>query len=134
MRYEGSGAPRPARVPGACRADAPGRAAPGCASGPRTPRAAPHILFNYLSTGRDRRELRDSVHLTREILRAEGVRSLARRGARPRPGVRSDDEIDAFVRENIESAFHPCGTCRMGTDDRAVTDGETRVHGTEGLR
>ena len=98
------------------------------------PHAAPSILFNYLSTERDRRELRDSVHLTREIFAQQAFDPWRGKELAPGADVRSDDAIDAFVRENVESAFHPCGTCRMGTDDRAVTDGETRVHGVEGLR
>ena len=98
------------------------------------PRDAPSIFFNYLCAERDRRELRDSVHLTREIFAQKAFDPW--RGPELAPGaeLRSDDEIDAFVRENVESAFHPCGTCRMGTDEGAVTDGETRVHGIEGLR
>ena len=100
------------------------------------PRAAPGILFNYLSTERDRRELRDSVRLTREIFAQAAFDPWRGEELAPGPGVRTDDEIDAFVRASVESAFHPCGTCRMGTDadEGAVTDAETRVHGTEGLR
>ena len=97
------------------------------------PHAAPSILFNYLSTERDRRELRDSVHLTREIFAQAAFDPWRGEELAPGPDVRTDDEINAFVRKNVESAFHPSGTCRMGTDERAVTDGETRVHGTEGL-
>ncbi|HEX3413347.1 MAG TPA: GMC oxidoreductase, partial [Stellaceae bacterium] len=50
--------------------------------------------------------------------------------------VRTDAEIDAFVREKVESAYHPCGTCRMGRadDPRAVVDPACRVIGLEGLR
>ncbi len=46
----------------------------------------------------------------------------------------SDEAIDNFVRDNAESAYHPCGTCRMGVDDEAVVDGDCRVRGVEGLR
>ncbi|NQU56730.1 MAG: choline dehydrogenase, partial [Rhodospirillales bacterium] len=42
--------------------------------------------------------------------------------------------IDAFVRETVQSAYHPCGTCDMGTDDGAVVDPQTKVRGLEGLR
>ena len=54
----------------------------------------------------------------------------------PGPGVESDAEIDGFVREHAESAYHPCGTCRMGaaSDPLAVVDPTCRVIGTEGLR
>ena len=80
------------------------------------PRAAPSIVFNYLSAERDRRELRDSVRLTRELFAQRAFDPW--RGAELAPGaeVRADDALDAFVRQNVESAFHPCGTCRMGTD------------------
>src|SRR5690606_35996968 len=52
----------------------------------------------------------------------------------PGADVQSDDEIDSFVREHVESAYHPCGTCRMGNDDMAVVDPQTRVRGIDGLR
>jgi choline dehydrogenase len=52
----------------------------------------------------------------------------------PGPQVNSDAEIDAFVRENLESTYHPCGSCRMGEDDMAVVDSELCVRGIEGLR
>ena len=54
----------------------------------------------------------------------------------PGPGCLSDDDIDAFVRQEVESAYHPCGTCRMGSpeDSHAVVDPECRVIGVEGLR
>ncbi|WP_252405385.1 GMC oxidoreductase, partial [Escherichia coli] len=48
--------------------------------------------------------------------------------------VQSDDELDAFVRERAETAFHPCGSCKMGYDEMAVVDGAGRVHGLENLR
>ena len=44
------------------------------------------------------------------------------------------DEIDAFLREHLESAYHPCGTCKMGSDPMAVVDDRLRVHGLAGLR
>ena len=52
----------------------------------------------------------------------------------PGEAVNSDAEIDAFVRNHAESAYHPCGTCRMGQDDEAVVDHECRVYGVDGLR
>ena len=55
---------------------------------------------------------------------------------RIQPGkhVQTDEEIDAFVRQNVESAYHPSCSCKMGTDDMAVVDPQTRVHGVKGLR
>jgi choline dehydrogenase len=99
------------------------------------PAAAPSILFNYLGEPQDREDLRTSVRLTREIL---AQRALARyRGPEINPGsgVQSDAEVDAWVRQNVETCYHPVGTCRMGLDsDRSVVDAECRVHGLEGLR
>ena len=100
----------------------------------RDPRAHPSLLFNYMSHDQDRREFRDAVRLTREIVAQP---ALARfRGAEISPGaqVRSDAEIDAFVRAHGETAYHPCGSCRMGEGPDAVVDGEGRVHGLTGLR
>ncbi len=52
------------------------------------------------------------------------------------PGVecQTDEQLDEFVRNHAETAFHPCGTCKMGYDEMSVVDGEGRVHGLEGLR
>ena len=132
MRYDGSGLRGQhgfqAHV-GPMRPDSRGRVRLRSAD----PRDAPSILFNYLSAERDRRELRESVHLTREIFAQAAFDPW--RGPELAPGatVRSDAAIDAFVRGNVESAFHPCGTCRMGTDEGAVTDGETRVRRHRGI-
>ena len=52
----------------------------------------------------------------------------------PGPAVQTDAEIDAHIRANAETAYHPSCTCRMGTDEMAVTDGAARVHGVQGLR
>jgi len=52
----------------------------------------------------------------------------------PGPQVQTDEQIDAFVRANMESTMHPCGSCRMGEDDMAVVDSTLRVRGLQGLR
>ena len=52
----------------------------------------------------------------------------------PGPNVKTDAEIDAFVRANMESTMHPCGSCKMGEDSLAVVDSELRVHGLQGVR
>jgi len=52
----------------------------------------------------------------------------------PGPGVRSDDEIDGYIRESVRTVFHPCGTCRMGTDDGSVVDPQLHVRGLTNLR
>ena len=98
------------------------------------PRDAPKVLFNYMSHEDDWAEMRACVRLTREVF-AQPAFDLYR-GDELAPGdaVQSDGEIDAFVRETVQSAYHPCGTCKMGTDPMAVVDPQGRVHGMEGLR
>ncbi len=100
------------------------------------PNDAPNILFNYMSHEDDWRDFRHAVRLTRQIFGQKAFDPY--RGDEIQPGrhVQSDDELNDFLRQHVESAYHPCGSCRMGAaDDRfAVVDPETRVIGVEGLR
>jgi choline dehydrogenase len=100
------------------------------------PRQPPSILFNYLQSPRDREDFRVSVQLLREILSQKALDPY--RGAElfPGPDVRSKDQIDAWVRQAIETCYHPVGTCKMGSasDQTSVVDDELRVHGIDGLR
>jgi choline dehydrogenase len=100
------------------------------------PEAAPRILFNYMSTEQDWIDFRRCIRLTREIFAQEAFRPFVRHEIQPGAAVRSDDELDGFIREHAESAYHPCGTCRMGRadDPGAVVDPECRVIGVERLR
>jgi len=97
-------------------------------------REQPSILFNYMSQDDDWREMRASVRLTREIFAQKSFDPYRGKELAPGADVQSDDEIDAFVRETVQSAYHPCGTCAMGTHEGAVVDPQTKVHGLEGLR
>lgn len=98
------------------------------------PAAPPSILFNYLQDPQDRADLRASVRLMREILAQPALAPF--RGPELSPGgqVQSDADIDAFVRQGIETCYHPVGTCRMGSGADSVVDAQCRVHGVEGLR
>ncbi len=98
------------------------------------PQDAPLILFNYMQTAGDRREMRDGVRLTREILAQQAFDRYRGAELTPGDGARTDAEIDAFVRAKGESAYHPSCTCRMGEDEGAVVDRACRVRGVEGLR
>lgn len=102
----------------------------------KDPRQAPAILFNYMGTENDRQEMRDAIHLTREIFSQKAFDPYRGPELAPGPEVRSDAEIDAFVRQKAESAYHPCSSCRMGpeSDPMAVVDAAARVHGLESLR
>jgi choline dehydrogenase len=98
------------------------------------PTAHPEIQPFYLATEQDRREMRDAVRLTREIFAQRAFDRFRGEEIQPGASARSDAEIDGFVRAKSDSAYHPCGTCRMGLDELAVVDGELRLRGIEGLR
>jgi choline dehydrogenase len=100
------------------------------------PRAAPSIRFNYMEDEADWIDFRRCVRLSREIFAQAAFAPYAGIEIQPGLDVRSDDEIDGFVRDHAESAYHPCGTARMGSrdDPMAVVDPEGRVIGVERLR
>jgi len=100
------------------------------------PKDKPVILFNYMSRPEDWADFRSCIRLTREIFTQEAFKPYAGREIQPGPGVESDAALDDFIRDHVESAFHPCGTCRMGAadDPLAVVDPDCRVIGVEGLR
>lgn len=100
------------------------------------PKQAPLIRFNYLQHPEDIEGFRTAVRLSREIIEQAAMDDY--RGAEIQPGshIKSDDDIDNFVKSAVESAYHPCGSCRMGDekDELAVVDPQTRVRGIQGLR
>ena len=100
------------------------------------PADAPRIRFNYMSEARDWEEFRTCIRLTREIFAQDAFAPYRRHEIQPGADVQSEEELDAAIREHVESAYHPCGTCRMGAmdDPGAVVDPECRVIGVEGLR
>ncbi|MFN3281050.1 MAG: choline dehydrogenase [Tabrizicola sp.] len=100
------------------------------------PTDAPVIRFNYMSHPSDWEDFRTCIRLTREIFGQEAFKPYLKAEIQPGPTVQTDTELDDFLREHVESAYHPCGTCRMGraSDPMAVVDPECRVIGVEGLR
>lgn len=102
----------------------------------KDPTEAPRIFFNYMSQEKDWDEFRTCIRLTREIFGQDAFSRYAKHEIQPGADVQTDEEIDAFIREHAESAYHPCGTCRMGQrdDPMAVVDPLNRVIGVEGLR
>ncbi|MCF2905458.1 choline dehydrogenase [Octadecabacter sp. CECT 8868] len=100
------------------------------------PDTAPRIFFNYMSHPDDWDEFRNCIRLTREIFGQDAFAPY--RGDELIPGVdaQSDEALDAVIREHVESAYHPCGTCKMGRadDPMAVVDPEGRVIGVQNLR
>ena len=100
------------------------------------PDAPPKILFNYMSDPTDWQDFRTAIRLTREIFAQGAMAPFVKAEIQPGSAAQSDDELDAFIREHVESAYHPCGTARMGRrdDQMAVVDPELRVIGVDGLR
>ena len=96
----------------------------------------PHILFNYLSEPDDWTEMRACVRLTREIFGQPAFDRYRGREIQPGKDVQTDEQIDAFIRAKVESAYHPSCSCKMGgsEDPMAVVDPQTSVYGIEGLR
>jgi choline dehydrogenase len=80
--------------------------------------------------------MRACVRLTREIFAQRAFDRYRGREIQPGADVQSDEQIDAFIRARVESAYHPSCTCRMGsaTDPQAVVDNQARVIGIEALR
>lgn len=94
----------------------------------------PSILFNYMSTEQDWTEFRAAIRITREIMQQSALDEYRGEEISPGLSVQTDDEIDEFIRNHAETAFHPSCSCKMGLDDMAVVDGYGRVHGVTGLR
>jgi choline dehydrogenase len=100
------------------------------------PKAPPAIQFNYMSHADDWREFRSCIRLTRELFRQPAMAPYYDYEIQPGAQADTDEEIDQFIKEHVESAYHPCGTCRMGAadDPTAVVDPECRVIGVDNLR
>jgi choline dehydrogenase len=96
----------------------------------------PKILFNYMSDPSDWEDFRNCIRLTREIFAQDAFEPFVKHEIQPGADVQTDAELDAFISEHVESAYHPCGTCRMGRrdDPNAVVDPTGKVIGVEGLR
>lgn len=100
------------------------------------PHCAPSIRFNYMSTEKDWSDFRTCVRLTEELFAQPAMKPYAGRRIAPAPEVQSDEALNDYIRDAVESAYHPCGTCRMGSaaDPMAVVDPACRVIGVDSLR
>ena len=94
----------------------------------------PDILFNYLETEEDKQGFRDCVRLTREIMSQVAMSRYRGEVIQPTDDVQDDDQIDAFVRDAVDSAYHPSCSCKMGIDPMSVVDPDLKVHGLSRLR
>lgn len=100
------------------------------------PLSPPKILFNYLQDERDLADFRHCIRLTRTIFSQPAFASYSGDEIAPGSHIQSDADLDSYTRDHIESAYHPCGTLKMGdpSDPMSVVDPECRVIGVENLR
>ena len=98
------------------------------------PTQPPKIVFNYLEHQDDIEGFRACVRLTREIIEQPAFNQFRGEEIQPGQQVQTDEQIDAFVRQAVESAYHPSCSCKMGEDDMAVVNSNTQVHGIQSLR
>lgn len=98
------------------------------------PDAPPLTVFNTYSEPQDLRDLVAAVRQARELVAQPALAKFAKGELNPGPGVRTDDEIASWIRKVTGTSYHPCGTCRMGTDADAVVDAEGRVNAVGRLR
>ena len=98
------------------------------------PLAPAAISLNYFATENDRRVMREGVRRTREICAQPALAPYTSNEIWPGAEKTSDEAMDAHIQANCETNYHPVGTCRMGTDERAVCDAGGRVRGVRGLR
>jgi choline dehydrogenase len=100
------------------------------------PHSKPKIQFNYMSHPDDWAGFRHCIRLTREIFGQDAFNEYRGREISPGSHIQTDDQLDDYIRKNAESAYHPCGTCKMGRPDdpTSVVDPECRVIGVDALR
>jgi 4-pyridoxate dehydrogenase len=98
------------------------------------PREPPRIVYNFFSAPDDLPRLREGFKRAREVAYQQPLAPYRGREVSPGEKVKSDGEIDAFIRRTAITAHHPCGTCAMGIGPDAVTDPQLRVQGVERLR
>ena len=91
-------------------------------------------MFNYLEDEDDLRQTRESIHIARKILSQPSLAKHAGKEVGPGPDRQSDNELNEYIKSNAETAYHPCGTCKMGVDEMAVVDENLKVKGIQNLR
>jgi 4-pyridoxate dehydrogenase len=98
------------------------------------PRDPPRIRYNFLSAPNDLPTLRAGFKLAKEVTNQKALDAYRGRALNPSDDIKTDAEIDDWLRGTLITAHHPAGTCQMGTMPEAVLDPEMRVRGIEGLR
>ena len=99
-----------------------------------SPTSLPRVRFNYMSHEDDWLEFRACIAHTREIFAQSALAPYRGREMAPGDDRTTQDDLDEFLRQKLESAYHPCGTCKMGSDAADVTRPDGTVRGIDGLR
>ena len=94
----------------------------------------PKILFNYLEDEDDLKQTRECIHLARKILSQPSLKPYSGREIGPGTDAQSDQQLDEYIKSNAETAYHPCGTLKMGIDNMAVVDEKLKIYGLENIR
>ena len=98
------------------------------------PAEPPVIRANYLSAAYDRDVMLKAIRMIRQVIAQKAFDGYRGREIAPGPGITSDSDLFAWLRDNALTTLHPVGTCKMGNDPMAVVDSRLRLHGIEGLR
>lgn len=98
------------------------------------PARPPAIHPRFLSAPEDRRRVVAAIRRARRLVSRPSLAPLIAREMNPGPGAEDDEALLGWARASGQTLYHPCGTCRMGSDDEAVVDPRLRVRGVEGLR
>ena len=97
--------------------------------------ADPRLVSNHFSDPRDLQACLDALRLLRRTAQAAPLARWLEGEERPGPKAASDESLVAYLRATGATAYHPVGSCRIGTDPaQSVVDPELRVHGIDGLR
>jgi len=94
----------------------------------------PKILFNYLEHDDDLKQTRECIHVARKILSQKSLKPYSGKEVGPGAKAQSDEQLDEYIRSKSETAYHPCGTLKMGTDKMSVVDENLRIHGLQNIR
>jgi len=99
------------------------------------PSDAPKIEPNYLAHDDEVQDLLEGVKLIRKLAHTSHLQAITLDEMRPGMDCKTDEQLIQDIRNNADTLFHPCGTCRMGPDPQDnVVDSRLKVHGLTGLR
>ena len=94
----------------------------------------PKILFNYLEDEDDLKQTRECIKVARNILSQPALAEHSGKEIGPGADKQSDEQLDEYIKNNAETAYHPCGTLKMGIDKMSVVDENLKIHGLQNIR